>query len=139
MGDQNKIQTIAGRLGKDPVLYQRNMEKGVCPVAKFSMACEHMGENGAETVWFQCSAWDKRSDVVMKHLRKGDSAQLHGFASRENYTDRNGNAQTALCFNVMYVTFLGKAKVNQEQPAQAAQANDAPIPGVTTVEDQDPF
>lgn len=126
--NQNQIQTIAGRLGKDPVLYNRNTRKGTCPVAKFSLATEVLGPKGAETIWFQCSAWDKRSDIVMKHLRKGDSAQLHGFASRENYTDKNQQPQTALCFNVMFVTFLGKAKGSQNQ---AAHVNGS-IPGASS-------
>jgi len=133
----NQIQTIAGRLGKDPVLYQRNTKNGTCPVAKFSMACENMTDAGTEIVWFQCSAWDKRASVVMKHLRKGDAAQLHGFASRENYTDKSGQAQSALCFNVMYVTFLGKAKTNQVQHDQNAQQMEAGVE--TYVNTDNPF
>lgn len=130
----NSIQTIVGRLGKDPVKYDRNTKKGVCPVAKFSLACEVFGKDGTQVVWYQCSAWDKRSEIVMKHLKKGDAVQLHGFASRESYVDKKNQTQNVLAFNIMYVTFLGKAKANQGQAVAAGQAANEPLPGITTTE-----
>jgi len=123
-----QIQTITGRLGKQPVLYHRNTPKGRCPVAKFSLAVVSFINGKNETVWFQCDAWDGRADLVMKNLRKGDAAQLHGFASTEKFQGKNGPVEYAH-FNAVYVTLLGKAKVNMTQPAAAEPVQGA-LPGL---------
>lgn len=134
MSNQNTpVQAITGRLGKNPVLYHRDTKKGRFPVAKFSLATEVFGNGQVSTMWFQCSAWEKRSETVMKHLRKGDAVQLHGFASVEKFTGKDGKVVEYNHFNVVYVTFLGKAKANQaDAPAQAAEpaAQAAAVPGV---------
>lgn len=123
----NKLQTITGRLGKNPVLYHRNTERGRSPVAKFSLAVVTFANGKAETVWFQCDAWDGRADVVMKNLHKGDSVQLHGFADRKSY-----KGVEYLYFNAVYVTPLGKARANITQSADCQPAPTQPVlPGLT--------
>lgn len=136
---EKQLQTITGRLGKNPVLYMRNTKKGRVPVAKFSLACEVFKDRKSSVIWFQISAWDKRAELCAKNLRKGDSVQLHGFASKESFDGKNGKVEYNH-FNAVFITFLGKAKANLNtnqavaavtttQPAQPA------LPGVTT----DPF
>jgi single-stranded DNA-binding protein len=126
-----QIQSITGRLGKNPVLYHRDTPKGRVPVAKFSLACEVFKNGKSETVWFQVSAWDKRADLCVKNLRKGDGVQLHGFASVEQFTGKQGQV-TYNHFNVMFVTFLGKAKANSgvAQPVTAQAATQPVLPGL---------
>jgi len=135
------LGVIAGRLGKNPVQYTRNLKKGgTAKVAKFSLAVTVLGQDGAETVWYQCSAWKKRCELVMKHLQKGDSVQLHGFARRSTYFSKKTNQEeSVLEFDVMFITFLGKALRNinaetlnqQDQPAEQTAVQEA-LPGVAS-------
>lgn len=131
---KKQIQSITGRLGKNPVLYMRDTTKGRVPVAKFSLACETFKNGKNETIWFQVSAWEKRGPLCAKNLRKGDAVQLHGFASRESFTGKEGVVEYNH-FNAIFITFLGKAKANitttqptpQTTPVQPVQAG---LPGV---------
>lgn len=119
MNNQNRtVQTITGRLGKAPVLYNRQTAKGKFPVAKFSLACETFSDGKVGTVWFQCSAWEKRADTVMRNLQKGDPVQLHGFVSTETFTGKDGQLHSYTHINVIYITFL-KPKPKEEQQAYA--------------------
>jgi single-stranded DNA-binding protein len=123
------VQTITGRLGKSPVLYNRDTKKGRFPVAKFSLACETFSNGKVGTVWFQCSAWEKRADTVMRNLRKGDPVQLHGFASTETFTGKDGQEHSYPHMNVIYITFL-KPKNNVQAAQNESQTPNADEVGV---------
>lgn len=134
-----EIRTITGRLGKNPVLYHRETSKGRFPVAKFSLAVDTFKSGQKETVWVQCSAWEKRADLCMKNLRKGAAVQLHGFLTKEGFQGKNGYVEY-WHFNVIFVSFLEKkATVGAPQGAveftQADPFGQMVLPGVT----KDPF
>lgn len=125
--NNQSVTSITGRLGKSPVLYHRDTKKGRFPVAKFSLAVETFSNGKAETMWFQCSAWDKRADTIMRNLRKGDPVQLHGFASVEKFTGKDGNEVVYPHFNVIYTTFLKPRNKTEEQPPQEVAAQAGPV------------
>ena len=133
MNNQN-LSTIAGRLGKNPVVYMRNTKKGQLPVAKFSLAVDTLQEGKKVTVWFQVSAWQKRAELVSKHLQKGDAVQLIGHSTKEKYINKKGETVEGWAFDAIWITFLGKAKGNTEQTAvQAAVQTQPQVPVQTTL------
>lgn len=133
-----KLQTITGRLGKNPVLYHRNTKKGHFPVTKFSLAVETFENGQNKTVWFQVDAWKKRAELCAKNLRKGDAVQLHGFASIQSFQGKNGLVSYPH-FEAVYITFLGKAKANIQQTVAGQAVETAAQPSLSGVSQVNPF
>ncbi len=93
--------TAAGNLGKDPV----SREAGANSVASFTLACKSGPD---ETTWINCSVWGKRSDVVMKFLKKGDQVTVSGRGKMRVYTDKDGTERRSLDMDVADFTLPPK-------------------------------
>jgi len=110
------LEMIAGRLGKDPVVYTRNIQGKPVQVAKFDLAVPEIRNGKKETVWVKVSAWRERVNAA-KLLHKGEAVMLHGKKCVEKYINRAGAQVECPAFDAIWFTFLGKKK--QEQEAQA--------------------
>ena len=130
---KNELTTIAGRVGKNPVVYFRNTKTGKHSVVKFPFAVNALRNKEREVVWFQVSAWNKVGNVAARNLRKGDAAQLHGFVKPEEFTNKKGERVKVLAFNCIFIDFLGKSRKNSSEREErienvAAKAlSDAPF------------
>ena len=75
--------TAHGHLGRDPEL----KEAGQTPLARFSIGC-NTGQD--ETTWINCSVWGKRSDVVMRYLKKGSAVTVAGQGKVTTFQKKDG-------------------------------------------------
>lgn len=114
----HEIQAI-GRLGGDPTV--REFEDGG-RVATFSLAVNDnyknkAGEKVERTVWFRCSAWGARGDVMARYLHKGDPVRVVGRMRFDEetggpriWTDDSGNPRASYEISVDSFTFLPGGK-----------------------------
>lgn len=86
--------TIEGNVGTDPELKFNNDET----LATFSLAntpwSKAKGEG--ETMWFRVTFWNRKADLVMDNIRKGDKVLVVGTFKSSTYTDKEGNTKTSL-------------------------------------------
>lgn len=88
----NKVILI-GNLGKDPEI--RYLETGIS-FARFSLATSEnytdkkTGKTITQTDWHNIIAWRGLSDVVEKHLKKGDRVYIEGKIRGKTYQDKEG-------------------------------------------------
>lgn len=95
--------TIAGNLGRDAEL--RNA--GSSQVLGFAVAVEHRDGQNKSTIWFDCSLWGKRGEVLAQYLTKGTKVAVAGdLATREH------NGKTYLQVRADNVTILGGGNQN---------------------------
>lgn len=104
----NKVILI-GNLGRDPE--SRTLPSGA-KVTEFSVATSESyntrsGEKVEQTTWFRAEAWERLSDIASQYLKKGDQVYLEGRLRMEEYTDRDGNARTALRLRVTDMNLMG--------------------------------
>lgn len=105
--------TIAGNLGRDAEL--RNA--GSSQVLGFAVAVEHRDGQNKSTIWFDCSLWGKRGEVLAQYLTKGTKVAVAGdLATREH------NGKTYLQVRADNVTILGGG--GQGNQGQANRDND---------------
>jgi single-strand DNA-binding protein len=124
--------TIVGNVGKDPE--QKDSKAG--PMAKFSVGVSTRRD--AETQWFNCTAWGKTAEVVMKYVKKGGSVLVAGELQVRSYQDKQGQTKSSVDVNVRELVMLGKK--GDEEPRNEAKAPakfQAPQPAI--VDDDLPF
>ena len=97
-----QILTIAGNVGKDPVLRRT---QGGDPVLNFSLAVDNGKDkdgNKRDATWFDCSIWGKRAESLEPHIHKGDKLAISG-----RPTTRAHDSKAYLGINVNDLTFQG--------------------------------
>lgn len=131
--------TIIGNLGGDPEM--RYAPSGD-PVTSFSVAVSRSwndtnGERKEKTTWFRVSVWGKMAEACAKYLAKGRQVMVVGEIEEPRvFTDKSGNARSALEIKAREVKFLGqKGDGNHEgvaagstQVATAAQPEGIDVP-----------
>lgn len=104
----NKI-VVTGRLTRDPEM--KSTKNGV-EYCRFSVASnsKQKDDNGNyKTDFFNCMAWQKISENVMKYCAKGDLVRVDGAMSSMDYADK-----TLWSVTVDEIEFLAKAKRTEE-------------------------
>jgi len=94
--------TIAGNVGKDPVL--RNTGSGDA-VLGFSLAVDNGKDasgNKRDSTWYDCSIWGKRATALQSHITKGSKLVLVG-----RPTVRVHEGKPYLGISVDDLTFMG--------------------------------
>ena len=96
--------TIIGNLTKDPE--KRATQTGKL-VAAFTVAVnEGRGENKT-TTFFNCTAWEKTAEAVLKFLKKGNKVAVVGPVSARAYNpNTGGDPRAVLEVNAREVEFL---------------------------------
>lgn len=131
--------TIIGNLGNDPEM--RYAPSGD-PVTSFSVAVSRKwndasGEAKEKTTWFRVSVWGKMAEACSKYLAKGRQVMVVGEIEEPRvFTDKGGNARSALEIKAQQVKFLGQkgdsngaaVVVAGQALAPVAQENAADIP-----------
>lgn len=120
----NKIQII-GNVGQDPDL--RFTQSGK-PVLGFSVADTPRRfnrdtgewEDAGETLWLQCSLWDRKAETMAEHVVKGTRVMVTGTLKARSYTTREGEQRTVTEVTADEVAIIPKA--NQQGPQQGQRS-----------------
>lgn len=123
--------TIIGNLTKDPE--KRATQTGKL-IAAFTVAVnEGRGENKT-TTFFNCSAWEKLAETVLKYTRKGSKVAVIGPVSARAYNPNNGgDPRAVLEVNAREVEFLS-GKENAPETVDIGHGITA-----TVVDEEPPF
>lgn len=116
----NKI-SLTGRLTCDPEM--KSTPKGV-QYCRFSVACQskQKGDDGKyKADFFNCTAWSKLSETIMKYCHKGDMVGVSGSMSSMDYADK-----TLWSVTVDDIEFLVKANRTEEHNEPATTPVDDP-------------
>ncbi|MGI6349653.1 MAG: single-stranded DNA-binding protein [Eubacteriales bacterium] len=125
------IIAIKGRLTRDPE--QKQTQTGTS-VAKFTVAVNRRFDKDKTADFFNCTAFGKTADFVIKYFNKGQEIVLSGRIENDKYQDKNGNNRDWWDIKVEQVDFCGPAK------DKAATNNAVEVEGFTPIDDEDlPF
>ena len=97
--------TIAGNVGKDPVL---RTTQGGDNVLGFSLAVDNGKDangNKRDATWYDCALWGKRATALQGHISKGTKLVLTG---RPTVREHEGKAYLGI--SVDGLTFMGGGK-----------------------------
>lgn len=92
---------IEGRLTADP----DDRTKGEHPVAAFSLAVDGWGEE--ESSFFDCVAFDKQAETILKYCRKGHRLMISGTMKQQRWLDKETSKQrTKIQFHAAIVNLV---------------------------------
>jgi single-strand DNA-binding protein len=125
--DDVNLMTLAGYLGKDPVLAYT---KAGNPVAEVSLATNRNYRKNDEwhtkTTWHRCVIWGEFAEFVSKNYQKGDPVQLEGYMSYrkpEKYNDYVAEVVTT-----KMEPYMLDLQEEQEQGNEATPVLGVPMP-----------
>ena len=96
---------IVGNLGGDAELKDNNGT----PFLNFSIADNVGYGDKAKTQWVRCTIWGKRAESSLKdYLKKGQQVVVRGEVSLNEWTNRDGVAQSSLQCRVEDLRLVGK-------------------------------
>lgn len=98
---------IIGNLTADPVL--RSTQDGK-QVATFTVAVNEKRNGKDYATFYNCSAWEKRAEPIVKYLTKGSKVYVDGKVSARAYKTKDGEQRASLDLNVSTCEFLDTAK-----------------------------
>lgn len=108
MNDINSI-TVSGRITRDTELKTTNNAK---IFAKFTLAInqgKYVNEAWVpNTIFVDCTAWDKRAESAQKHLLKGVFCVVTGKIRQEEWENSEGKKQRKLSIQVEQFTAVKK-------------------------------
>lgn len=105
-----KVITIAGRLTRNAEL--RRSQSGD-PVLGFSVAVDDRSTRDKTTLFFDCSIWGKRGEVLAQYLKKGTAVTVSG-----DFSTREHEGKTYLTVRVNDLTLQG-GKSQSDRPSQS--------------------
>lgn len=118
----NKI-IWGGRISTDLALKSTPSGK---TILNFSIA-EH--DYGAETVFMNCTAWEKQAENIVKFLQKGSTVLVIGKLRMNIWTDESGRKIQRPYINVEEVQFV------RSQPAETPVRISADMEDITDIPD----
>lgn len=98
----NTVQ-IAGQLGRDMELKKVGEET----VGVFSIA-DSQGK-AKEAIWWNCSLWGSRSELLQKYLVKGTHVTVFGALTERSYVSKEGENKKFQEVRVSNVQLQGKS------------------------------
>ena len=128
MSDLNRVIQV-GRLVRTPEMKYTQSGTGV---ANFSIASNRAykknGELTEETSFFDCIAWDKLGETIVKHFDKGSKIVIEGRLAQRSWTDQNDNKRSRIEIVVEKFNFADSKqsasdKVNKEFSGQNSIEN----------------
>ncbi len=107
--------TIAGHTGREPEMRGE--------VAKVTVAVSKTRKGEKTTTWFNCSAFGKTAELVMR-LKKGEPVLFVGEIELRQFTTKDGEVKQSLDLTVREIAFLGgNANAGPRQPAPTPDAD----------------
>lgn len=114
---------LSGRLGKEP---EEKTTKNGKKVVTFPFAVSRRTNNGQETDWFNCTAYEKTGEVIMGYVHKGDKLGIIGSMQSRTYQTEKGENRTAYFVLVDKIEFMSEPKTQAEQ-APTKPENEVPF------------
>lgn len=110
-----------GRLTADPdVRYSSTTQKAI---VGFTVAVKRDYKNkdgGYDTDFFNCTAYDKRAEVIGNSFSKGSRICVWGQMRQEKWTDKDGNNRSTYRLNVEGFDFVDSVANKSAQPATSS-------------------
>jgi single-strand DNA-binding protein len=111
-----------GNLTRDPeVRYVKNGESTVCT---FTLAVNHRGGQGDETLFLDVVAWNKLAEVASQYLVKGGTALVEGRLVIRKYDTKDGEKRTATELVASDIRFLGGKGASSPTPVVENEVSD---------------
>ena len=127
--------TIAGNVGKDPVL---RTTQGGDNVLGFSLAVDNGKDangNKRDATWYDCALWGKRATALQGHISKGTKLVLTG---RPTVREHEGKAYLGI--SVDGLTFMGGGRPDGGYDQSPPSGQGAPSGGGRNdMDDEIPF
>jgi single-strand DNA-binding protein len=125
--------TIAGGLGRDAeIKYLNNGD----PICNFSVA-DSQGRD-KPTIWWNCSLFGKRGEVLSQYLTKGQSVTVVGVVTEREWTDKEGNKRKSMDVRVSEIALQGGRR--DAEPQEERRQAPAPAPAQDSFDDSEiPF
>jgi len=115
MEDTMNHVILIGNLGRDPIA--RGSDRNI---ASFSLAVEHRKKGGEkQTQWFDCVAFGKTGEALLKNAKKGDKLAITGKIKTKVW-ERDGIKQQDLDIVIETWQFVGS------KPTSNAIGNQGP-------------
>ena len=110
MSDLN-CYTAKGRLVRDPETRTTQTEK---TVVGFSIAVN--GYTDDDTLFIDCSAWEKTGDFVAKYFKKGSEIIIQGRLKTDKWQDAQGGNREKTAVVVSQAHFCGAKAQTDDKP-----------------------
>ena len=94
---------IIGNLTADPVARATPSGKDLCT---FTVAVNEKYGDKDEATFFNCTAWGKRSEPILRYLHKSDKVYIEGKVRARVYKTKEGEAKASLDLTVNTCEFL---------------------------------
>jgi single-strand DNA-binding protein len=98
--------TMIGRLTRDPEL--RYTSSGTS-VASFNIAFNDKYLDNEKTYFFNCIAWGKLGETIVKYFKKGEQIPISGKLTQRSWDDKAGNKRSTVEIQVSDIHFIGKS------------------------------
>lgn len=107
--------TAVGRLVADP-------EQPTNGPAKFRLAVDGYNRETKqrEATFWDCVAWGKTGETIMKYAQKGKQMLVAGEMNRREYVSKMGEKRQAVEINVADIELLGGGSPSASQPNQSS-------------------
>lgn len=103
--------TVVGNAGSEATVRVTQSEK---EVANFRLAVNERVGDKEHTTWYKITAWNKLSQMLGEHLRKGQLLLIEGTPSVEVWTDKDDETRAQIVITAQTVRFLGGKPVEDE-------------------------
>ena len=125
--------SVAGRLGKDPILKELGNGKKVATV---SLAEDQGSKEKPRTLWYTLNFWGNSADIVMQYCKKGMGMNVIAGGLKVDEWEKEGNKYHNVVIDVdkfklpprlqatENVTTQNTAPTAETVPAQTAPAED---------------
>jgi len=98
------IAILIGRLTKDTELRYTGNGKAV---ANFDLAVNRTyGKDKDDTIFIECTAWDKLAEVCTEYLAKGSTVFVKGRIHQDKWHDKEGRARMKHGVTIEEIQFL---------------------------------
>lgn len=111
----NKVILI-GNVGSDPeTRHTENSQVSNFSIATFETYKNKSGENVSKTEWHKIVAWNKQSEIIEKHVKKGTQLYIEGKLQTTSWEDKNGVKKYTTEINLSVLKFIGAKKESETQ------------------------
>jgi len=104
----NKV-TLVGNVGEAPRVSEKDGEAFVAnfPLATNDYVRNKGGEEVQQTQWHKVVVWNKKAEIVKKHVKKGDLLYIEGKITTNNWSDNDGKKHYVteiICDNFLFLS-----------------------------------
>ena len=118
MATLNRVELIVN-LTHDVEIRETNNGMKVCDIGIAVNERKKDGEQ--ETVFIDCTLWDRNAEIAAQYLRKGSLIFLEGKLRLDKWQTQEGQARQKLCITGYRFQMLDAKPKEQQQEQQQAQ------------------